>query len=512
MKQYKEQLLREQLITRLAQAKEQVNPIQAPSDAVLNALTKETEEWIMSRSVRNVITDNVAPYTEKAVEEFVEKNRDKAADYAANPDLLVRDIQNQIQWFQYINYLTYSLDAALIASSVVSLAATIFSGGTAAPATVPIEVAKWGARKALKKTLRQRGKEILTKIMSKQALKVIRRKGLAAGGQFSKFFLQEASFHLAVLSSLNLMSSVATDVGVTAVKNIIAEKGVSEFNLPKQYVNAIAKPHVDQSAFNRITQSFIKKTERDLKKLFTTQAGLRNLAFGMALRKLWSVRAIKSKIARMNMRANVKMLLRDRKYFNAAYLSNALSGKFDREKQREEELLSNRDLLELIRGSQIPELLHNDYVEYLGELIEKETDPNAARKVIEEKLQATDLTIDAIQDEIIELGTLDFIEENQKTLTTGQLDDLLRSVIDLETISARSLIDRYQVKSLSELVNYLKDEKRSTTESLIKRMCVDRKSRKLQEQLMRHFVDEASLSTYKRNLAKEVGRGQREKK
>lgn len=462
-------------------------------------VAEQVEDLLSNPSIYRSIEKTISPHLKSRAERFVQENQDKASEYAANPELLIRDIEQQVDLFKYVKYLEKALDAALIASTILSIGAIIFSGGAATPGAAAAEMAKWSARKALKKYVRQAGKKTLSKIISKQALKNIAKLGLGAAGKIGKHFLQEAVFQGSTLTGLNLVSSIVKDVGTTTAKNIVAEHGTSTLKLPRSMVDRLVQTK-DDSAFDRVLDSFKTKTINDLKRLFSTEQGFKNLAFGVALRKLWQVRGIKNKAIQTNMRANVHQLVKDPKYKNPLYLHQMLT----RDRGKQQQSITDQQIEQILKKSQIPKSLQDDYLIYLKDQIKDVENQTEAEKIVEEKIQAAEILVDSIRDEIIELGTLDVLSQYGDKLNSTQQIELLEEILDQEILSLNTIFDKYQKKNIKELASAIRSNKIVQIEQIISRLALGKLDSKAIETLQREFVKQASLARYKQNLITEL--------
>lgn len=480
-------------------------------------LSQKVEEFLTSSSVVKWIEETMTPYLEKPVEEFVQKNADKAPEYLSNPETLIADITNEFPIIKYLDYLMKAMDAAFILSSLFSIATIVFSAGATSEIAIPAEVAKWAARKELKVFIRKYARNLLTKITARLAATTITRLGLGAIAGISKHFLIEAALQAGLLITYNLIKSVVTDATLTATKNIIAEKGATEFGLPKEVIEQLINPDTDTDAFHRILDSFTNQTEKGLAQLFTTEQGFKSLAFGAALRKLWNVLGTKSQVSKLNMRADLHHMLQDPSYSNVNRLKQNLLNqtqraeniRSDNEKASENSLMTKSEVKHILSGSSIPKSLYNDYYEYIEKATSHLQDPEAAKKLATQKVQAADLTVNSIHEAILELGTLDFIKQYKDQLASQprELEALLQKAAQTNA-PIQSLMEETETKDVNSLVDALRKSKQQTIQQLLGRLMIGNKTQSDEAALMDYFTREASLSDYKQNLYEEIFHGE----
>ena len=501
-----------QFLIKIAQQEEEVkNTPRSQSEDIKEVikdsqheLTKRVEKTLTSGSIYNWIIKKVEELIEPDVKQFVEKNKHKLPTYASNPDALVEDIASQTRVFKYINYLNYALDAAFIVTSITSLAATIFSAGTAGAATIPAEVAKWAARDQLKRFIRKFGKRIITKAFAKKVLKL----AVKSVGNVSKHFLLASVRQAGLVIVIDVFQTVAYEASLIALKNVVIKQGAATFGFPKSLVNRLVQAQSNE-AFVEVLQNAKAKAMEDLKALFSTEKGFRNLALSAALGKVFEMRGIKSKALKANARASLGLALRDKSNYDARTLKQRLKSRLRkyRREDSEEDLLKREDIRALLAESQIPEMLHEEYTSHIQEEIENADidDDQRAKKFAKRIIQKKEFMLSNLRDALKDLTTLEVMRENRQEIDDREMRMLFEDVVGHD-FSETDLME-YGVTTFDELIDRLKVQKEEMIYHLMERVSLGM-SQEFRASL-RHFLEEdLELEAHEVGLVRELEQGE----
>ena len=500
-----EDKIRAQLVRRIVRIAQEASLVDQSKESAISTvnkglekLTLETEDFLTGEGL-TFVEDKLAPLIKGPAEEFIKNNSDKGPQYIANPDLLIQDINDQIPIVKYLGYLSNALDAASIIASIMALAtatlAIIPSGGASIPLVAAEETAKLAIRKQIKNFIKTRGKEVLTKIFSKQILKTLARASVGVG----KAFLDAALWRAQVILYYDVLSSVISDVTLTALKNILLERGTTQFKIPKDIVDSLVKPETNTDAFRRILGKAKQSVESDLANLFTTEQGYKDIAYTAALTKLWKVFGINSKLVQLNMRRRLNQLLEDPSYSKLDKLKSNLSKRFQFEQN------PNADVDNMLKKSKIPETLHKSYRNYIAEAI-ADLESSAAEEKAKTIVHSTDLMIESIYNNIKELAILDFIKENYSRLKNrkADLDRLLQDVTDSKIGSVSALMEETGAKTFEGLISDLRKRQVNLLKSQIGRVLVDNRDDKNISNLMQIFGKTVGYQNYKSQLSRDI--------
>jgi hypothetical protein len=469
-----------------------------PNEAHSKA-TKWVEEAINDSSVLNVIEDKLQPLVVSATDEFLEENKEKAAIYASNPEVLIKDLKEFYGFKNYFKYVEYAIDAALAVSGILSIISVFFTAGAAAPAAAVGLASRKAISYATKKFMKKQGLNLLARVSSKIVLKKITKEGLKqVGVNLSKYFLRSAMYNVLYIVSINAIFKTIEDVGIEATKNILRDKG-NQLGIPQSLITQLLHAEND-NAFRRILKNVHAGISKDLQELFTTEAGFRKLALGAAFSKLWKTKEIAQAIERGDLENKLKQLSKDPKYRKPFDPNSPSSASQQAVKQQ---------LERSIKKSKIPVRLQPVYQEHLSKLT-TQIPPQRVGEVIEPKIELANLTTDQVVDELYEVATLEFIQKNRSRLALQQVTKLLGEALDTRNISLESLKRSTKQNDLIDIVNTLLIYKTIYIKQLLKKLSLGGQDSKMLEALKNDMMKHAGTDTYKANLSKQyfgVGRG-----
>lgn len=469
------------------------------------AITSKVTSFLTSQEAFQQLSSHLVPMIEKPAKEFVAKNQEKIPQYMQDQELLLHDIEEQIPLAKYLNSLLKVLDALFIASTIASIVTTVLSLGAATPATLSLEAAKAVGRKAVTAFVKKEGKALLKKLFSKAILKEITKVGLKGVTQLSKFFLKEAAIKAGLIVTIDSLLSVVSDITLTATKNLLLEKGVSEFHLPKDMVVELVQPQTSTDAFKRILSSAKDKIETDLKELFTTQEGFKSLAYGAALRKLWQVLGTKSLAKKMYQKNMAMSYIQEPSNSSKDKYLAAIS-KLQGHLVQQLKNTSNKiqDYEELLKKSFIPQSLYSQYTQYINQAAEGLDDQSRIKKA-EAVINSADLTITSINDSLYELVMIDFVRENKDKFSQNPelLNNFIRNITDIDNMSMDDLLERSETSSFDEAFMQLYKSKILEINSQLEKVALSTNP-DLINKLRTYFMDKLNLKLYKSNLYKET--------
>lgn len=473
------------------------NTIEEEANDLQDAVSRKVEKFLLSnKDTVDAVSEKLQSKLLPVAQEFVKNNPEKIEEYESDPDALIRDIKAS-DVFKYLDWLMVAIEGAFFASSIFSLVATVMSGGTAAAATIPAEAVKWSMRTAIKSYIKKYGERLIVKILHKQIIKILKSSSASVLGNIAKHFIKSAAIHATLTVVLNLILTMLEDVGLTAVKNILADKGVSDFNLPRDLVEDLLKAK-EPSAFKRITKNFLGKTESDLTKLFTTQAGFKKIAFGSALSKLWELRAMKGPKQKLeNIKGKLKEAANDPKY------KKNLSREEQEKIKKQQSSMSKEELLKKISNSSIPVALIPHYVNTIQELLRNKNKLEAG-KIVENKIIAAETLAKEIRDELREVEVLNFIKDNQKQLPLDQVNKLMADVTETQLANVKSLMSEAEVDNLDQLIATMKRNKLIGVDQQINTLALSSRDPKLKQKIVRDLAQTNEVAEYKEKLKQKM--------
>lgn len=464
-------------------------------------LEEKVGELVHSPEVYRLLEDKFKQLFSKSIEEFIINNKQNASTYLSNPDVLMKDIEQQVPLVKYINWLDNALDAIMIVSSIISLVSIIGSFGAASGVAVPAEAAKWSARGLIKKFIQKEGLNLLIKLFARQVIIKIPSLIAKTSISFSKNFIQQALLQIKLIFVSDILLSVLKTTSINALKDIIATKGAEQLNLPRDLISQLVAEQTDQQAMEQILSDFKTKVAEDLQKLFTTQQGLSNLAFNAAILTVCDMINIKPELLKKNILLNIKLALKD------TSLAGAAQKFIDKKKQLFQKPLEhfNKQALEnMLKQQGIPSFLIENYYQALThEAMEKniEQDSDKLKDLATKLVSKAALNIYNLQDNIRELITIDFIVENKDKLqkNPSALQNLLRDVSDIQTTSLEELLSQAKATSLDSLLKSLTQQKKYLINALAENLALS-SSTKIVDQVAEYFNKQANAKSYKKNL------------
>jgi hypothetical protein len=462
------------------------------------AVTHEVEKLLTSnKDLVDTISTKLETKLEPVAKDFLEKNSHKIEEYQENPEVLLQDIKEQSSIFKYVDWILWAIEGTFIATSIFSLAASIFSGGTAAPAAIAAETVKWSARKAIRSYIKKHGERLIAKILHKQVIKLLKSRAGTVLGNVAKHFLKSAAYNATLIAVLNLLLTALEDIGLSAVKNILADKGVSDLHLPQDLVADLIKVQ-EPSAFKRIVGSYIEKTQSDLARLFTTQAGFNKLVFGAALSRLWELKAMKLPKQKLDrIRGKLSEAAKDPKYKKSPTSEQ-------QKKLKEKELsLPKENILKKLSKSYIPLALIPYYITNIQEFL-KNKKKQEAEKILENKISAAEILMTETQDELREIEVLNFIKENQSKLSKQQINKLMADVTEAQFANIDILMDQAETANLNQLIETMKRDKLLGVDQQVKTLCLNNSDPKLKERILKELAGARQVKGYKDELARKM--------
>ena len=505
--------IEKQFALKIAQLQEEVKsnpPAQKATDfkeIVRNTsdeLTKKVEETLTSGSIYNWLIGKIEGFIEPEVKEFTKNNQHKMMEYASNTDSLVEDITAQVEVFKYLKYLNYAMDAAFVVTSIGALVTTIFTAGAGAGVAIPAELAKWGARTQLQRFIKKFGKQMITKAFVKKVLKYAATKGVAG---ISKHFLLAGVRQAGLIITLDVFSTVAQEASLIALKNTIIKEGSSTFGIPKPLVGKLVKAK-DNKTFVQVLEVAKNKIAQDLKELFSTEAGFRNLAMSAALGKLFKMRGIKSTVLKTNARTAISLALKDSSNYDINTLKDSLKKKLKRKRgQDTPSALSNHELLEILRRSQVPEMLHNEYVEFIQEEIDDIDSKEKAKEQAQKTIQKKEILLDTVRDSIKDISTLEVMRENKRNIDPREMKLLFKDVVGHD-FSAQQLMSDYDASSFEDLLNKIKNQKEKIIDNLIERIAIGKTGGEFIRSLRSFLEEQLELEAHDINLMDDLEKGE----
>ena len=464
-------------------------------------LEQKAFELIGSPEIYHLLEDKAKDLLEKPVDDFIEKNKGKASVYLSNPEELMNDVTQQVPLIKYLRWLDNALDAAMIASSVISLVGLVASFGTASEVIVPAEMAKWTARGLIKKFIEKEGLQLLTKFFVQQVLAKIPSLALKGTVAFGKNFLKQALLQAKMLIIVDVLLSIVQTTTTNALKDVLATKGVEEFGLPQSVVTNILQPENDQQAVQQILSNFRDKLIQDLQNLFTTEQGLKNIGFNAAIATVLGVANINSSTLQKSILTSINLGLKDRN------LAGRASQYIEQQKkllQTPIKVLTKDDLLTMIKQRGLPELLVDNYYSLIVNKLQQQQaleDKNKAEDIAKKQLDKASLLMYDIQNQFKELATLQFILQYKVQLQKDPLDlqNLLQFATGSKTESLQSLLLQTKAKSFEDLIDNLSRQKKHLISSLTESLALDSSNSKKQ-QLFDIFEKRVDMEEYKRRL------------
>lgn len=482
-------------------------------------LQEKIDELLLSPEIYRTLEDKFKVVASSAVEKFIEVNKEKISEYTNNPDLLMKDIEEQLPLIKYLNWLDTALDVALIASSIVSLVSVVFTSGAASPAAISLETAKWSARALMKKFIKKEGLQLLKKLFSREILKRIATSVATKGAvTFTKNFLEQTMRQIAIIFTIDALLSILKEVSLNAFKDIIAAKGAEKLGLPESVISDLLGVKSDAQAAEQILINFKSSVEKDLKNLFTTQKGLAHLAFDAAILSVLDRYKINSKILRRNILFDLHHFLKD----------ESIKGSAKKWVEQQEQILQltkeqipTTDILkrltkdskqpftedqfeQILKKHGIPSFL---FPAYLKALVGKIKTQQSITSDVEIKKLTEDLAIKAsldifnMQDNIRELAVIEFIKQYKDRLqkNPSALRSLLKDVSDIETTSPEQLLLQTKTSSLDELLDLMTRQKKYLINIFAEKLAIFPSSEVL-DKIKQWLTKQANLQSYKTNL------------
>lgn len=443
---------------------------------------EKVEDYLHGPEVVQAIEDKITPYFQKEVDSFIQRHQDKVFVYATNQEELIKDVTEDFPVLKYLKWASYVLDAAFVALTVKNIAQTVFTLGAGAVEAIPEEAAAYAGKQVVQQFIKTSLKEILIKI----ATKLISKQILAAGAmKVGKAFAAQALRQVGLMSFYNAMASTLTETSLSTLKNILIEKGTSEYGLPKEFVTQFVKPDTTLDTAKNIAESFYKKEIEGLKQMFATQPGLEHLAFNTALSMIWGLKG------RLNIAAFQGISKLDQ-------LTSQVRGIQQGKKDSTESILTDDQINEMLKKSQIPKNLYSNYITYLKQSVKTEKDAQT-------KIHTIDIAISSIMDSLYELVMIDLVRENKDYFLKNKdkLNSFIAKITDVNNMSLEDLLQRSETNSPDQALQDLYQQKLLEINELLVKVGLSSNPEKINA-LRKYFMDWLNLKQYKAKLQKET--------
>lgn len=460
----------------------------------LQQAEEKVSEWLESEPVYKKIEETLNPLIIKPMEKFVENNVDKIPEYAANPQVLEKDLEEYFDFLKWGKWANRALDVIFVTTTLISIATTISSGGATAGATIPLETAKWTLRSIFKKLVNAFTLKTLKKIFSKAAFKVIKEKGLSqvaktiGKGAFNLTGAYlDSAIRLAIIhSSLEILLTTVETFGEGVVKQIIVDKG-SDLGLPDSLMGQIKGSEIG-SIKSLIKKSYDEITNQ-LKDLFTTKGGIASTLFLATLRqfkvgtlsRFWSLEKFNQLIHKT---------LGDPKY--SKYINPKLLGYLQGLTGVNDQIDADQYLKQL----HLPQKVKDKYKETFTELAKNKSEDKLKKTI--ENINNNVLTMHNTADDVV---TLDFLKNNLKTLDNKEIDEIIQDVTHHQFDSQQELVQELKVP-LEKGIDTLKKSKYDQFVELIRKLSPGEESPEMLRGLIEAFSNQLQLGDYKNSLEK----------
>ena len=486
-----------------------------PGSPVVDKAHKELTNVLQSQETYNQIATYLEPFLQVPVDAFIAKTKDKAPEYLANPELLIKDLEEEIPLAKYVSYVSKAIDVLFISITLAEIAATIFSAGAATPATAASAVVTTAVKATLSQFIKKEGINILKKVFSKIILKKIAKFGVT---ELSKGFISSVLYWNARIIILDTLSVAASDVALTAAKNLLIEKGVSELGLPKETIDVLIKPETTADAFKRILINSKDKAYASLQELFTSERGFKNLAVEMALSRVRKLIGTKAFSTAIYQREKILSYVQDPKNNNPnTYKSNyqKLKDKFAPDNNNSQDGSESSDskaksqdkieVSKLLEKSILPKSLYSKYQEYVAEFTKNIPEINDKTKKAQDLIHTAELKISAINDSIYELVMIDFVKENKTFFMSNpkKLNEFIRQITDIDNMSLDDLLANSETTSVDVALQDLYKQKMIEINNMLEIVSFTGNPNSIND-LRVYLMNKLDVKGYKRNLSKEV--------